>query len=81
MSKRGFQLSINMLVVVILGILTVGGGLVLVTQLLTVAQDIPVRIGSDQEARINKLLTGSDRLAISDENVKGRRQTFHHTAM
>ncbi|MBN2881345.1 hypothetical protein JXM83_04810 [Candidatus Woesearchaeota archaeon] len=65
MSKKGFELSINMVVILIITIAVFGGGLMLLRKMMSGAGDIQARVSQQQKSQIESMLLNSDaRVAI-----------------
>ena len=64
MDKKGIELSVNFLVVIILWIVILTFSLILVRQIFTGAEDIRTQLDSQTDAQIDSLLTGNRRIAI-----------------
>ncbi|MGM5480538.1 MAG: hypothetical protein ACQESC_03700, partial [Nanobdellota archaeon] len=55
-SKKGFQLSINMLVIIILGLVILGFGISMFSNAFSKTQDIRERVDSDTQRQLDSLL-------------------------
>lgn len=63
-NKKGFELSINMLVVIILSLAMLGLGVMLITQFFHQSLDIQKRISEQEEDQINSMLNRGERVAL-----------------
>lgn len=73
MSKKGMELSINFMVMLILAIAVFGGGLMLMRKMFSSANDIKQSLSAQQESEIqNMLVNNNDRVVLpfSKKEVK-----------
>ncbi len=72
MNKKGFELSINFIVMLILATVVFGFGLYFVRMLFTEAGEIKAQLDRDSEARINLMLDRGEMVAfpISTKTIK-----------
>jgi len=71
MNKKGLELSINFIVVVILALVVFGLGLVLFKSVFSESQDLTDKVTEDTERRLNNLLIKGDELVIIPNFVQG----------
>lgn len=77
MNKRGIELSINFLVVVILSIVILGLGIVFVTQIFGQANDIKDMSANDLDESINDLMClGSEKVCFGFDTLTIKRGNF-----
>ncbi len=72
MNRKGFELSINFIVALILAIVVFGFGLYFVQKVFTEAGEIKAQLDKDSETRINALLDRGEKVAfpVSGKNIK-----------
>ena len=73
MNNRGFQLSINMLVVLILGLAMLGIGISLFYNAYDKTQDLKSDVDSQTQVRLNALLDDGSIVVIPQKNIDGKR--------
>ena len=70
MNKKGLELSINFIVVIIISLVVFGLGLVLFRNIFSESQDFTDKVTQDTERRLNNLLIKGDELVMMPEFVK-----------
>jgi len=70
MNKKGLELSINFIVVVILSLVVFGMGLVLFRNVFSESQDFTDKVTQDTERRLNNLLIKGDELVMMPDFVQ-----------
>ena len=72
MNRKGFELSINFIVALILAIVVFGFGLYFIQKVFTEAKEIQVNLDKDSEKNINALLDRGEKVAfpVSSKNIK-----------
>lgn len=73
MNNKGFELSINMLVVIILGIAMLGVGMSLFYNAFDKTQDLRSNVDSQTQARLNALLDDGSIVVIPQKTIEGKR--------
>jgi hypothetical protein len=73
MNKRGIELSVNFIVILILAIAIFGGGIYLVYQIFAKAQNMKEGVDQQTEDRINALLDDGSPVVIPDVAKTGER--------
>lgn len=76
-SKKGFELSINFLVILILTVATFGGGLILARKMFSSAGDIQDKISDQQEKQIQDMMLNGDELVVLPVNKKTMSMNSH----
>lgn len=76
-SKKGFELSINFLVILILTVATFGGGLILARKMFSSAGDIKDKISDQQEKQIQEMMLNGDELVVLPVNKKTLSMNSH----
>lgn len=76
-SKKGFELSINFLVILILTVATFGGGLILARKMFSSAGDIKDKISDQQEKQIQEMMLNGDELVVLPVNKKTMSMNSH----
>ena len=72
MSKQGMQLSIESLVVIILGIILLGGGIFFIQTIIGQAERILPDVTGDQEARLAANIASGETIVLLNNNQRGR---------
>ncbi len=74
MQRRGMELAVNTLVVIILGIIIVGGGLALINNIYHKAVKLPDQVSQQtQEQLFSMLINGDQRIAVLNNVKKAKR--------
>lgn len=81
LGRKGMELSINTLVVIILGMLVLGGGFLLLKQIDTSAKDLLRDVGQSTQQRIDKELVGGSLIVIPDNTRTDVEYGIQHFAL
>lgn len=76
-SKKGFELSINFIVVLILTLVTFGGGLMLARNMFSGADDIRTKLSQQQEKQIEQMMMNNDERVVLPVNKKSIKAGSH----
>lgn len=79
-SKKAMELSINFIVILILTVVTFGGGLILAKNMFSSAGSIKDKISSQQEKQIQDMMLNTDELVVLPTN-KATLNPGAHTAL
>lgn len=81
LGRKGIDLSINTLVVIILGMLILGGGFLLLSQIDSSTRDLLQDVGRTTQQKIDKELVGGNLISIPDNTRTNAKYGIQHFAL
>jgi len=76
MNKRGLELSINFVIMLVLALAVFSLGLVFITKLFTKAEDIKFRLDKQSESELKSILSGGKQIAIYPSRIEVKRNSY-----